>query len=344
MDAAANDFSLFEKFFSATPEPEQSNNKGRRQSSKKEPRKRALDMSSSESDEPDGDDDGEDEKIVRKRIAREGLVTKKSSMGNRDCEFVEELCTHSNRLVESGVEICTDCGEEIDSNLFFDKEWRYYGASDSRHTSDPNRCQARKIEEKSIHKDVEGMGFGDSIISIANKIYLEVTEVTDEDSQRIFRGNSRKSIVFACIFHAYKLNGTPQSLESLIPMFDITKKAALRGLRFVNRNAPKHSPVRTTYITPANLVEEIMDKFSASRDQKNEVIELYKKINNKSSRLNCSRPQSVASGLTYYWICKKNKNISIREFVKKVGLSELTVNRISKEISEILEKEKEKEK
>lgn len=252
-------------------------------------------------------------------------------------EFIEELCEHKNTIIEGGIELCVDCGEEIEGNIFFDKEWRYYGASDSRHTSDPNRCQARKIEEKTIHKDVEGMGFGDSIISVANKIYIDVTEVTDEESQRIFRGNSRKSIVFACIFHAYKLSGSPQSVESLIPIFNINKKAALKGLKFVSRNAPKQSPVRTTYITPINLVEEIMDKFSASRDQKNEVIDLYKKINNKSSRLNRSRPQSVASGLTYYWICKKNKNISIKEFVKKVGLSELTVNKISKEISDILD-------
>jgi len=265
------------------------------------------------------------------------LLDKLDKISDYDEEFIEEICTHPNRIIEAGIELCTDCGEEIDGTLFFDKEWRYYGAADSRHTSDPNRCQARKIEEKTIHKDVEGMGFGDSIISAANKIYVDVTDLADEDSQRIFRGNSRRSIVFACIFNAYKLNATPQSVESLIPIFNISKKTALKGLKFVSRNAPKQSPLRTTYITPVNLVEEIMDKFSASKEQKNEVIELYKKINNKSSRLNRSRPQSVASGLTYYWICKKNKNISIKEFAKKVGLSELTINKISKEISEILD-------
>jgi len=251
-------------------------------------------------------------------------------------DFVEEICQHKSRIVEGGVELCMDCGEEIDSGVFFDKEWRYYGPADSRHTSDPNRCQARKSDEKSIHKDVEGMGFSEKIISLANQIYTDVTEATDEENHRIFRGNSRKSIVFACIFHAYKLSGNPQSCESLIPMFSITRKAGLKGLKFVNRNAPKQSPVRTTYITPINLVEEIMDKFSASREQKDEVIELYSKIHNRSDKLNRSRPQSVASGLTYYWICKKNKNITIKEFSKKVGLSELTVNKISKEIADIL--------
>ena len=43
------------------------------------------------------------------------------------------------------------------------------------------------------------MGFSDKIISKANKLYDEVT------SGNIYRGNSRKAIVFACIFHAYKL-------------------------------------------------------------------------------------------------------------------------------------------
>ena len=79
-----------------------------------------------------------------------------------------------------------------------------------------------------------------------------------------------------------------------------------------------------------------MEKFSATDDQKKEVIDLYHQIENKSSRLNRSRPQSVASGLVYFWICSKQKDISIKQFTKKVSLSELTINKISKEISDVI--------
>ena len=241
-----------------------------------------------------------------------------------------DFCLHLNITVEKGVDVCIDCGEEITKKIQNTKEWIYYGQSDTRHSSDPNRVQIRKSEERNIYKDVENMGFSDKIISEANKIYFQVTK------GQIFRGNSRKAIVFACIFHAYKLSGKPQSHDKLIHVFNLNRKTGLKGLKHVNLYAPKNSNIRTAYITPINLVEEIMEKFSATDDQKKEVIELYNQIKNKSSRLNRSRPQSVASGLVYFWICSKQKDISLKQFTKKVSLSELTVNKIAKEISEVI--------
>jgi len=240
-------------------------------------------------------------------------------------------CLHLNVTNEKGVIECIDCGEEIRKKIQHTKEWRYYGQSDSRHTSDPNRVQQRKLEERNIYKDVENMGFSDKIISEANTIYFQVTQ------GKIFRGNSRKAIVFACIFHSYKLSGKPQSHEKLIGIFKLDRKTGLKGLKHVNLHAPKDSQIRTTYITPINLVEEIMDKFSATKEQKDEVIKLYHQIKNKSSKLNRSRPQSVASGIVYYWICQKDKDITLKQFTKKVALSELTVSNIAKEISDVIQ-------
>jgi len=246
-------------------------------------------------------------------------------------EINDVSCSHENVINEKGVSVCVDCGEEITQHITHDKEWRYYGQSDTKHSSDPNRVQMRKPEERSIFKDVENLGFSESIIAKANKIYTQVTE------GKIFRGNHRKAIVFACVFHAFKMSGKPLSHDKLIGVFNLNRKTGLRGLKFVNLNAPKDSNIRTTYITPENIVEELMEKFSATNEQKQEVIDLYKKIKNKSSRLNRSRPQSVASGLIFYWICMKGKDITLKKFAKKVDLSELTINRIAKEIAEVLE-------
>jgi transcription initiation factor TFIIIB Brf1 subunit/transcription initiation factor TFIIB len=242
----------------------------------------------------------------------------------------ENSCPHLNTENEKGVDVCVNCGEEIAKKIQHTKEWRYYGQADSRHSSDPNRVQIRKSDERSIYKDVDNMGFSDKIVSEANKIYFQVTR------GEIFRGNSRKSIVFACIFHSYKLSGKPQSHEKLIHVFNLNRKTGLKGLKHVNLHAPKKSTIRTTYITPINLVEEIMEKFSATKEQKEEVIKLYGQIKNRSSKLNRARPQSVSSGLVYYWICSQNKEISIKQFAAKVSLSELTVDKIASEISEIL--------
>jgi transcription initiation factor TFIIIB Brf1 subunit/transcription initiation factor TFIIB len=240
-------------------------------------------------------------------------------------------CVHDNVIIEKGVGVCVECGEEINQKITHEKEWRYYGQSDNKHSSDPNRVQMRKTEERSIFKDVENLGFSESIIAKANKIYAQVTQ------GKIFRGNSRKAIVFACVFHAYKISGKPQSHERLIQIFNLNRKTGLRGLKYVNIYAPKESKIRTTYISPISLIDEIMQKFTATQEQKDEVGKLYEQIKNKSSKLNRSRPQSVASGLVFYWICLKKKEISLKEFAKKVILSELTISKIAKEIAEILQ-------
>jgi transcription initiation factor TFIIIB Brf1 subunit/transcription initiation factor TFIIB len=248
-----------------------------------------------------------------------------------DKESICEICEHVNFTSEGSTVFCIDCGQELEKNMFQDKEWRYYGQSDTKRTSDPNRVIARKFEDRNIYKDVESMGFSDKVVHLANQIYTQVTK------GQIFRGNSRRSIVFASIFHAFKLQGKPQSHDKLIKIFDLNRKIGLKGLKHVNLNAPKDSLIHTTYITPENLIEDIMDKFKAAREQKDEVIELYKKIKNRSSKINRSRPQSVASGLTYWWICHKGLDISLKEFARKSDLSELTIDRLTKEISEVLD-------
>jgi transcription initiation factor TFIIIB Brf1 subunit/transcription initiation factor TFIIB len=244
---------------------------------------------------------------------------------------IDSSCSHTNTISEKGIEVCVDCGEEIHHKIDNAKEWRYYGQGDTKHVSDPTRVQMRKTEDRNIYKDVENLGFSESIVSKANKIYIEVSK------GKILRGNSRKALVFACIFHAFKLSGRPQCHDNLINIFGLSKKTGLRGLKQVNLNAPKTLKIQTTYITPVNLIGEILTQFSATKEQEDEVIKLYNSIKNKSSRLNRSRPQSVASAVVYFWIRLKKKEITLKEFAKRVTLSELTINKIAKEIADVLE-------
>ena len=241
-------------------------------------------------------------------------------------------CLHKNITEEKSTSVCLDCGEELGIKLVNDKEWRFYGYSSSTHISDPDRMKTRKIEQRNISKDVENLNFSENIINKADDIYTEVT------NGKIFRGNSRKAIVFACIFYAYKISGNPQIHEDLIKIFHIDKNSALKGLKFVTIRSSKESNIRNIHITPVNLVEEIMKKLNAKEEHIKEVIELYEKIRNRSSKLNRSRPQSVGAGIVFYWICLKNKNIALSEFAKKVNLSELTITKISKEITEVIKK------
>jgi transcription initiation factor TFIIIB Brf1 subunit/transcription initiation factor TFIIB len=239
-------------------------------------------------------------------------------------------CSHTNTINEDGIICCQDCGEEILKHIMHEKEWRYYGKSDTKNSSDPNRVQIRKSDDRNIYNDVKNMGFNDKIVCEANIIYTQVTE------GNIKRGNSRKGIIFACIFQSYKLSGSPQLYERLMETFNLDKRTCLKGLRYVSLNAPKTSRIHTTHITPIDLVKDIMDKFKATPNQVEEVIYIYDKIKDRDKKLNRARPQSIASGIVYYWIIIKNKDITLKEFTKKVSLSELTISRMAKIIAKIM--------
>ena len=124
----------------------------------------------------------------------------------------------------------------------------------------------------------------------------------------------------------------------MINLFGLTRKNGLKGLKIVNVNVPKDSQIHITSITPVHLIHDIMDKFNASVKQKEEVIVLYGKIKNRSSKLNRSRPQSVAAALTYYWICEKHIDIKLKDFARKVDLSDLTISKNAKEVALVLGK------
>ena len=241
-------------------------------------------------------------------------------------EIVE--CAHLNWLMESFNRICEDCGMIIPKDDCPEEEDLTPVA---KYNTDPRRCHARRNEEKGIYKDVEKLGFSDKIVSIANIMYEQVTK------GKIFRGNSRKGIIFACIFHAYKINENPQSCEQLIEIFGIERRVGLKGLKFVNLNSPKDSKFREYQISTEDIIKEIMDKFNANEQQKQEAIDIFHRIKNKSSLLNRSRPQSVASGVVRYYIIQKNKDIGMDFFKNRVKLSELTITRIVAEIENIID-------
>ena len=174
------------------------------------------------------------------------------------------------------------------------------------------------------------MGFSEAHIAQGNDLYMKVTK------GYIYRGNSRKAIIFACMYTVYKLSGNPQSYEKMMNSFKLTTKSALKGLRQVNSNIPKDYLIQIKYEKPINIVDQIMDLFHASETQKEDVRNYYSQIKNKSSKLNRSRPQSVACGLIYYWIKKEGKSITLKEFADKTHLSESTINAIAKEVGDIL--------
>lgn len=230
-------------------------------------------------------------------------------------------CSHRVLITEHSTLMCYYCGTEISR----EPKVQYEG-----YIPNQAHCYSRKThKDKSIYADVQNMNISDKIKDIANDIYIEACQST------VHRGNKRKSIVFASVFHAYKLSKNPQSCETLIRVFDINRKDALKGLKFINENISKNSPVRTLYITPEHLIREFLANFQITEENELEIVDLYHQVRNRSVTINRSRPQSVASGVIWYWVKEHNKPLNIKDFVKRVSLSELTVIKMAREVARI---------
>jgi len=237
-------------------------------------------------------------------------------------------CTHENMITsEDGNEVCMDCGLETAMLIHSTPEWRFYKEQDTRQSFDPSRCFMRKYEEKSIYRDVEPYSINKEVVEIANSNYTLITE----DS--ILRGNSRKGLIVACIFYAYEDIGQRKSQDEIKTFFGINKKILSNGMKMFNLKI-KRNPI---YTSPLDFIPKIMSKFNLSEKHIQFVIKLFSKICTKSSFINRSNPDSIAAGLSYFVLKHINFPISLTEFSKKVGLSDITIHKISKKIKDIVE-------
>lgn len=240
------------------------------------------------------------------------------------------ICQHSEIVEHNGIEICVECGEQMSDYFSVDKDWTYYGSNDNRHSSDPSRCQYRRIPDKGIEKELEKMSFPIEICKQANLLYLKVT------NGEIKRSNLRKGIMFACIFNAYKDMGNPQIPEELQTKFNIDRKNMSKGLTYFHMRNPtkKNSP----YISVQHFIPKIMEKFNAKKEHIDTVLKMYEIIKDSSSIFIRSNPQSVSSSLVYYYLKKLDPDIPVSHFSKIVNLSEITILRIISEIENIVNK------
>lgn len=96
----------------------------------------------------------------------------------------------------------------------------------------------------------------------------------------------------------------------------------------------KRKPI---YTTPLDFISKIMDKFESSPKHTQFVIKLFDKIKSQSSFINRSNPDSIAAALCYFFFKHIKYPISLNDFSKRVGLSDITVHKISKKISELIQ-------
>lgn len=244
-------------------------------------------------------------------------------------------CEHTNTINENGNDVCIDCGEVL-KTISHEAEWTYYGHNDTHHSSDPSRCQYKKVVDKGISKDLKSLGIRKDVVEIADRLYTIVTK------GNITRSRFRQGIMFICVFKAYQHLGIPETPDELQKIFpNIKKKDISSGHTYFMTNIPKDELEKYTqeYITAEHYIPKILEKFNAKQEVIEDVLNIYRFLENKSTYINRSNPQSVSSGLVYYYLKKKNADTTAAKFGKLVGLSEITISKLCNDIEEIFHTE-----
>jgi len=240
----------------------------------------------------------------------------------------DEECDHHQTVEWHGIVTCVDCGLQLDSPLSFEREWRTRGTEEHTRTIQTGRCHYRKNDDRSIFKDVENSGFPRKVVEIANDLYQKIAQ------RKIYRGASRKALIFACLFHSYKQVDKPQNPEKLALQFGLSRRGMSRGLKLFTIGIGKDYTINHT--TPMDLVPTILQQLQGSQTQVHEIQQIYDKVKDCSTQLNRSNPQSTAAGLVYLYGRIRGKEFSRKDFATIVGLSEITISKVSREIAGIM--------
>jgi transcription initiation factor TFIIIB Brf1 subunit/transcription initiation factor TFIIB len=250
--------------------------------------------------------------------------------------YCDNSCKHTETEVDGGITFCTECGLELQYFLVQDDHASF--------NIDPSRCSIRRHTDKVIYSDIQSIGLSNEAMKLSNDIYMDACK-------SIHRGRFRKAIIFACVFNACNILQEPRDYTKLVNLFEITRTDALKGIKHIRQNVSKDSLIYRQNITAVHFIREYLNYIGFTKDDIDRALVTYTSIDGKSSLLNRSKPQSVASGFVSFYsghIVKTNNgsvngsssgsvNVSAADISKFSHISESTIYKTEKEVRRVIQ-------
>jgi len=205
-----------------------------------------------------------------------------------------------------------------------------------------SRCSMRRQDssKRTVMSAYSHIVRDPNILGRANQLYHQVTH-TD-----ILRKSSRRGVIFACIFYAYRMNDQLRTPDELAQQLSVSKRVISKGLKYVtlrmqrfNPTGPKGVMSMGQHVTPFHYFPMLWRKIGLAFDAPiaHDLVHLFSRLHMQHPLLNRSNPQSVACAMVYYYLCQKRTGIPCSRVSDAVGLSIVTISRLATEISKFLE-------
>jgi transcription initiation factor TFIIIB Brf1 subunit/transcription initiation factor TFIIB len=253
----------------------------------------------------------------------------------------DEECEHPVCMDVDGINICRECGCEVEI-LDFQPEWRYYGASDTRASRDPSRCHRSKESTRGgIDKVFQDAKLGHLPQAIRKKTEQKYKKIVGDET---VRGRGRKSIVAACLLNTFRDDGDIRTADEIGGLFGLTKQEMSTGLTKYHAKFPES---RVVIIKPSDLIRRIMHLTKIDFSHYRNILRISRCLEKVDATLNRSTPQSVASAIVYLYICltldldtssslRESMGITKTKFARDVGLSDITITKLVKRAAEVI--------
>lgn len=240
------------------------------------------------------------------------------------------LCSHS----EIDERICMLCGCEVEV-LDFRPEWTFYGVFDNKLTKDPARCYMVAKSKSNLDKIFSDYKLGSFF---TDKIKLQTLERYKEIAgDGTYRGITKRSIVAACLLYVLRENGDHRTSEEIRTLLVLDKKDMSKGRKkycevFSNSRGQDNTK-------PTVLIRRTMKKVGLGSEHYEKIKQLTLVLEDTSHSLTRSTPQAVVSAIIYFYL---NLVDSLRgkfcnkSYFKKVGISEITIIKLMKEITTLV--------
>lgn len=204
---------------------------------------------------------------------------------------VRPQCQHQTKLTDRGIITCSDCGEELESVLSNSSEFKL------------QRCSIYH-EKSGIYKELEKYNINNITIDIANELFMKIS---NGHNKKIFRGRSRKAIMYATVYYASWKSNHPISPDELMVIMNISRKQALNGLkRFAFTIPPELKYILTIVHTDDLVLDTVLQQIQLIPHHEAHVRRVYQHMKKNSVLFSKSRPRTIVSCILYV-LCKELK-------------------------------------
>ena len=239
-------------------------------------------------------------------------------------EEFSEMCLHENVRNDG---ICLTCGELV-------TRFNTSGAF-GRNT----HSYAQKTVTNGIMKDLEKLEIPDDIRIAANDVYIELNPSTR-------RGNTRKLLIFFCVYKAFERlsdvysQKDPKDIARIVDIKTTEINQAFKLFARPNMNASSSvtNIVETKVYSPLQFISSFCGKIKTMLNV-DLVLRMSEKIYNdaiaRRSKLCDESPQIVAAALIYYYMYINGVTYGKKEFARDVNYSTASIEAKFKMITEI---------